>query len=278
MRCKENYKILFLLILGILLAIGARSVYARYGSVSDSTVDPAIMRINEDNYLGLQLDGGYSFIDRNGREFRLRDIAGKPLILVFSYYSCNGSCPTTNINLKDTLKDLDGVTAGKDFSVLTVSFDKNDDLKSLQMFTEMIGVSGGKGEDWQVAIMKNKDDIMRFTESAGFKFFWSPPDKTFLHTNAFIFLSPDLRIVRYLYGTPLDSKDVELAITEAAFDRSTKSKVIDLLKMACYSYNFRDGKYTLNYPLFVGLGSFMLGILFIVTPIIVYRKRKEAGS
>ena len=274
----ENYKLLYFMILAILIAIGARSVYAKYGTIADSTLDPSIMRINEEEYLGARLDGEFSLLDKDGNEFKLKEMSGKPLILVFSYYSCDGSCPATNVHLRDTLSESAGLKPGEDYNVLTVSFDKNDDLNHLNMFTEMTGIKGGKGDYWRMAVMKNKDDIAGFTKSAGYKFFWSPPDKTFLHTNAYIFLSPDLRIARYIYGSPLNIKDVELAITEAAFNRSTKSRVIDLLKMACYSYNYKDGKYTLNYSLFVGAGSFILGGGLIAMPIIYYRKRKETGS
>jgi len=272
-----NYKLIFFMILAILIAAGARSVYAKYGTITDSTLDPSIMRIDEEEYLGAKLSGDYSLLDKNGDEFKLKDMSGKPLILVFSYYSCDGACPSSNVHLRDTLSEIDGLKPGEDYNVLTISFDKNDDLHHLHMFTEMTGISGTKGDYWRMAVMKNKDDIAAITKSAGYKFFWSPPDKTFLHTSAYIFLSSDLRITRYIYGSPLNTKDVELAITEAAFNRSTKSKVIDLLKMACYSYNYKDGKYTLNYSLFVGVGSFILGGIFIFTPIIYFRKRKEAG-
>lgn len=274
----ENYKLLFLMMLAILIAIGASSVYAKYGTIADSTLDPRIMRIDEEEYLGAKLNGEYSLLDKNGDEFKLKEMSGKPLILVFSYYSCDGSCPSANVHLRDTLSELDGMKPGEDYNVLTVSFDKNDDLHHLHMFTEMTGINGVKGDYWRMAVMKNKDAIAGLTKSAGYKFFWSPPDKTFLHSNAYIFLSPDLRIARYIYGSPLNIKDVELAITEAAFNRSTKSRVIDILKMACYSYNYKDGKYTLNYSLFVGAGSFILGGGLIAMPIIYYRKRKEAGS
>lgn len=274
----ENYKLIFFMILAILIAAGARSVYAKYGTIADSTLDPSIMRIDEEEHLGARLDGELSLLDKNGDEFKLKDMSGKPLILVFSYYSCDGACPSINVHLRDTLSGISGLKPGEDYNVLTVSFDKNDDLHNLNMFTEMTGIKGGKGDYWRITVMKNKDDIEAFTKSAGYKFFWSPPDRTFLHTNAYIFVSPDLRIARYIYGSPLNSKDVELAVTEAAFNRSRKSRVIDILKMACYSYNYKDGRYTLNYPLFVGVGAFILGAIFIFTPIIYFRKRKEARS
>jgi len=272
----ENYKLIFFMILSILIAIGARSVYAKSGTISESTLDPSIMRIDEDAYLGARLDGELILLDKDGEEFKLKDMSGKPLILVFSYFSCDGACPSINVHLRDALSGITGLIPGKDYNVLTVSFDKKDDLRQLNVFTEMTGIRGSKGDYWKIAVMKNKEDIAAFTKSAGYKFFWSPRDRTFLHTYAYIFLSPDLRIARYIYGSPLDSKDVELAVTEAAYNRNRHSKVIDLLTMACYSYNYKEGKYTLNYPLFVGVGAFILGAIFIFTPIIYFRKRKEA--
>lgn len=266
------------MILAILIAAGARTVYAKYGTIADSVLDPSIMRINEEEHIGTRLNGEFTLLDKNGREFKINELSGRPLILVFSYYSCDGACPNINAQLRGTLSEISGLKPGSDYSVLTLSFDRNDDINSLSMFSDMTGINGSRDDYWKLAVMKNRDDIAAITRSAGYKFFWSPPDRTFLHSNAYIFLSPDLRIVRYMYGAPLDSKDVSLAITEAAFNRSTKSKVIDLLKMACYSYNYKEGRYTLNYSLFVGAGSFILGGGLIAMPIIYYRRRKETRT
>lgn len=246
------------------------------GTVPESEIDPEVIRIDEEKYLGTPLDGGYTLVDAEGKEFRLKDLTGKPLILLLAYYSCNGLCPTAVKKLKDLLGKMERFTLGKDYRVLTVSFDKADDIDSLKMFIEMTGLSGWSGDNWRVALMKDKEDIERLTGDVGFKFFWSARDKMFLHPNTFIFLSSEGRISRYLYGTPFDIKDVELAITEANLGRYTRSGIIDLINMACYSYNFKEGRYTLNLPLFIGLGSLFLGISSIAVPLIIKRKRKEA--
>ncbi len=47
----------------------------------------------------------------------------------------------------------------------------------------------------------------------------------------------------------------------------------DLILIACYSYNYKEGKYSLNYPLFFGLGSLFLGISTILVSLIVVKKR-----
>lgn len=263
------------MLMGAILLI-ASPANPEYGVIPESTIDPAVMRIEEEKYLGTPVNGDYTFLDEKGKEFMLKDIMGRSIILVLSYFSCDGACPTTNAKLRDTLTGMNRFRIGKDYSILTLSFDRNDDIHSLKMFTDMTGLQNLSGDGWKIAVMKNKEEIERFTGSVGFKFFWSPRDKMFLHPNVFIFLSPTGRIVRYLYGTPLEIRDVELALTEANFEKAAKSKIIDLISMACYSYNFKEGRYILNSPLFIGFGSLLLGISFVVGPIILFRKRRGA--
>src|SRR4030067_3576563 len=62
------------------------------------------------------------------------------------------------------------------------------------------------------------------------------------------------------------------------YRREWRRCILGRTRRACYSYNYKEGKYTLNYSLFVGAGSFILGGGLIAMPIIYYRKRKETRS
>jgi len=261
----------------ILLLITPQAASAEYGVIPESAIDPSVVKIDEEKYLGTRLSGDYILIDESGKEFQLRDITGRPVILLLSYFSCNGLCPAANQRLKDALSALNRLKIGEDFRVLTLSFDKKDDAQSIRMFSEMAGLKGWSNKGWKAAIMKNGEDIERLTRDVGFKFFWSSRDKMFLHPNVFIFLSPEGRVVRYLYGTPPKTRDVELALTEAAEGKAAGSGIVDFVNMACYSFNFKEGRYTLNIPIFIGIGSLLLGISSIVIPILIIRRRKEAG-
>ena len=90
------------------------------------------------------------------------------------------------------------------------------------------------------------------------------------------------RVTRYLYTAGIRPKDLELAILDATQDKTGKSNIRDLgnlLFLACYSYNYKDGKYAVNYPLFIGAGSFLFGIALIaVSTIAMYRKKRGAHS
>lgn len=260
------------------MLIAPESAYPEYGAIPESTVNPEVVRIEEDLYLGNKLSRDYIFVDGDGRDYSWKGFGGKPLILHLSYYTCNGSCPTSNIRFKDVIKRIDRFKLKKDYGIMTLSFDIHDDIHAIRSFTEMTGLGKFNRNGWHVAVMKDKEDIKRITGDVGFKFFWSSRDKMFLHPNVFVFFSPGGRVVRYLYGSSLDERDIELALTESIFEKAERSGVIDLISMACYSYNYKEGKYTLNYPVFIGIGSMFLGISSIVVPILIIRKRREGRS
>lgn len=263
---------------GALLLTPARG-FAEYGRVPMSDFDPAILKIDEKKYLGVPVNSEYLFFNGAGEEFLLKDWMEKPVILALSYFSCDGVCASLNRELKEALAKIH-LLPGKDYRVLTVSFDKNDGPVSLRMFQKELALPEGLRAAWRLALLKDPESIQRLTESLGYRFFWSKRDRIFLHPNVLVFLSPGGRVTRYLYTAGMRPKDLELALLDASRDKTGKSNVqgiSNLLFLACYSYNFKDGKYTINYPLFIGAASFLFGIaLVILTTLVMYRKKKGA--
>lgn len=258
------------------LALFSLDAGAEYGRTPPTTIDPALLKIKEDAFLGNPVKKDYILQDSGGEEFSLGDFFTRPLVLVLSYYKCDGACPTTNRNLKAMLGGLKRSKAGRDFSILTVSFDRFDDMASLNKFKAMMGAGGGS-DGWKMAVMKNAGDIKRLTKELGFNYFWSPRDRTFIHPNVYVVLSPQGRITRYLYAANTDGRDLDVAVADANFGtvgRSMVDDLGDLLLVACYSYNFKEGKYSLNYPLFIGAGALLVGFSFIVVSLTAYKRKK----
>jgi protein SCO1/2 len=171
------------------------------------------------------------------------------------------------------------VKLGEDYEVLTVSFDANDNLDTIKHFKDEIALPADMDDAWKVTVMKNKEDIKRLTESLDFRYFWQRLDNLFFHPNVYIFISPKGRVMRYLYASSIEAKDMELAVIEASLENTAKAKVVDFVLSTCYSYNYEEGKYTLNYPLFISIASLFLGISLIVGSMIVYKnKRKEVKN
>jgi len=238
---------------------------AAYGNVTkDSVVDPSILKIDEKAFLGEKVNYDFVLQDETGADFALGSMLGKPLVLAFSYYTCDGACSVINKNLHETLKGVERWKIGQDYNVLTVSFDQHDTPATLVEFMQKAGFADGVPSGWKMTTMREKENIEKLTGSMGFKFFWSPRDALFLHPNVYIMLSPKGRVTRYLYGGTISASDMELAITKAMGEKIAAANVIDFVVGACYSYNYKDGKYTINIPLFVAAGGLIFGLSLIV--------------
>jgi protein SCO1/2 len=240
-----------------------------------SEIDPEVMRIDELKHLGTPLPRELALVDEQGRALTLGELLGKPVILLLSYYGCDGTCPTMNTQLRDTLAQVGRFRIGADYRVLTVSFDRNDDVEAAARFAGHAGIPAAMREGWRHAVLANREaDIERLAGSVGFRYFWSRADQVFLHPNVLIFLTPEGRVARYLYGTTMDRRDVELALVEADWNRIANSaRVIDMLAGVCFSYNYAEGKYGFNISLAVGAASLLFGIGLVVLSALLYRNR-----
>ncbi len=256
-------------------ALAAAPAMAQYGRVPESDIDPSLFQIDETTFLGAKSNGAIPFVDGGGREFLLADMLDKPLVLVLSYYTCDGTCSVINAQFRDLLAGLSRVEAGKDFRILTLSFDKNDTTESLAEFRRQLEEEGPLDPSWTFATFKNPGQIKPFTDNIGYKYFWSPRDRTFYHPGVFLFLSPEGRLIRVLYAASTETKDVELAVLDSKVGQFRPSEIVNFAVSLCYSYNYKEGKYTFNIPLFVAAGSLLVGVsLFSVFFLVCRRRRK----
>lgn len=259
------------------LAIGFASAdaNAQYFKRPDSDLDPKVLRIDEKAALGRAIDPTTELVDQTGRNFKWSALAGKPTIVVLSYFTCDGSCSLINATLLGLLRQVKRFRPGEDFNLLTVSFDRRDDLATTGAFQRHLELTGDLASAWTFATFKNEADLTAQTEKIGFKFFWSPPDGVFLHPGAFLFFSPKGELARVLYHPDVDASDVELALLDA---RNGDFKVNELASYAislCYSYSYHDGKYRLSIPTIVGVGSLALGIATLTGAALLFRSRRR---
>ena len=255
------------------LALSAQAQYG--GAVPVSDIDPSIFQIDEKEYLGAKVKGDFTLIDGQGQEFQLADKLGKPLILVLSYYTCDGSCSVINQDLNAQLAELEGIQPGEDFNVLTISFDQHDNLQSIGAFKEHLSMTEKMNGSWTFATFKDKEQIRTFADSIGFKYFWSPQDRTFFHPGAFMFLTPEGRLARVLYALNSEPQDIKLAVFDAKAGEFKPGEIIDYAISLCYSYNYAEGKYTVSIPLFVGAGALSLGVSSFAVSVLLFRRRRR---
>lgn len=275
-RSSTREHIVILVAALVLTVLGAAtSVDAQYFRNPESDVDPSIFRIDDKKFMGVKIKPNMAMVDQDGQERTFREFLGKPTILVLSYYTCDGSCSAVNSVLKETLEEVEKSEIGQDYRILTLSFDKDDTQESMVTFAEELALSDRMKKGWVLARLKDPDAIKPLTDSLGFKFFWSAQDHTFFHPNVYIFLSPKGRVVRYLYALTNDTTDMELAILDAYQGKFRPNQIIEYAVSLCYSYNFKEGRYTYNIPLFVGVGSFFLGITIFIGSMLYFRNFKK---
>lgn len=244
-----------------------------------SVADPSVLQIDESRYLGNRLRAETVLTDEQGKDFRIGELLGKPLILLLSYYGCDGTCPTMNRELAAVLAKVERFKLGKDYRVLTVSFDARDTPEHAGKFLAQAAgvpdslkrVEGG----WRHAVVKT-GDVQGFAGEVGFRFFWSDAAKAFMHPNVLVFLTPEGRVARYIYGTRMDAEAIRLALIDADWERiSSTTAVFDMMTGACYSYNYAEGRYQLNYSLLAGVGSLVFGVSLMVLGALLYRRKMK---
>ncbi len=255
-------RMLFLLLLPVL-------VFA-YNNPMDKvgTFDPSVLEINQELYLGKKV-GDYTLLTEKGWTSVNKVIGGKATILQLAYYTCDSTCPLITENTLKRLKEL----GDKDYNVLVVSFDRRDNLDTLRAYKEKLSAKHGPiPENWTFALL-SEGDIQRLTKELGFKFFYSEKDRTFVHPNLLVFLSPGGKVTRYLLGVDPRPQDIRIALAGARLESPSKTSIVDLALLACYRYDPTRSRYVFDPTLVFPLMGF---VLLATTGLLALKfKRKE---
>ncbi|ADC90134.1 electron transport protein SCO1/SenC [Thermocrinis albus DSM 14484] len=251
-----------ILLLTLLLAYAMAYRISSYGEQ-----DVSVVKVEEDLYLGKPVPN-FRVHTLKGDVDLYSFIKGHPTALVFVYFTCDTACPLTVSNLYKISTEL-----SSNYRYVVLSFDERDNLNTLRNLVRKTFGAENPPPNWLVGTL-SKEDINQITTSTGLKFYYIERDKIFLHTSAVIFLSPEGRIMRYLYGAFFRPKDVSLAFVDAQRENPSVSNLIDLAVLACYRYDHSRSKYVLD-PLVIFA---LLGIGGVVTTLGLakfYRVKQE---
>jgi protein SCO1/2 len=186
-----------------------------------------------------------SLRDEQGRAVRLGDFFGRrPVVLVFAYFDCPMLCTQVINGLASALNVL-SLAPGRDFEIVTISFNPADTPASARakkaVYLERYGRPGA-AESWHF-LTADQPTIDRLTKAAGFRYVWDAQTKQFAHPSGVIVLTPDGRLARYLFGIEYGPRDLRYAIVEASDGRV--GNVADALLLYCYHYDPMAGRYGL---------------------------------
>jgi len=214
---------------------------AAYGH--GTTVEKA--DISLEDKLGQYISLDAAFLDEGGRKIDLKSIIDKPTIIAPVYLGCMHECPLLLTGLARVLGKLELVQPGKDFQVITLSFDEHDTPAIARDKKPNYLTAIGKpfpADSWKF-LTGDAGNIRKFTDSIGFRF-QRDSEHDFSHPITLVVVAPGGKIVRYLEGVSFLPFEVTMALTEAAQGRvgSPTRKAL----MYCFSYDPHKKTYVFN--------------------------------
>ncbi|MBI5057366.1 MAG: SCO family protein [Nitrospirae bacterium] len=229
--------------------------------------------INVNEQLGAQVPLDIPFYNEAGGTVTFKELINKPTVIVPVYLSCNNTCPILLMGLADVI-EKSKLQPGKDYQVLAVSFDENDTPKiaSEKKPGYLKATNIPFPDDAWRFLTGSAESIQRFTQAVGFQF--KREEMGFSHPVVLIFLSPEGRIVRYLYGVTFFPLEFELAVTEAA--QGIPVSIARKALMYCMSYDTQGRKYVFNTLRVVATLMILTLVSFFIYLVVTGRKyRKE---
>ncbi|MEL7832405.1 SCO family protein [Fodinibius sp. Rm-B-1B1-1] len=206
--------------------------------------------------LGDQIPLNLTFANAKGDSIKLKELFtdGKPVLLNPVYYECPQLCSMIKEAIFKGVKDLKW-SPGKEYNIVTFSFDPNEKTSlaadNKKRFLNKLDRNSAE-EGWHF-LTGSKDNIQQLTEAIGFKK-QRLENGQYAHGAAIMFLSPDGKITRYLYGLKYDEFDLRNALYDAA-DGNVGSTAEQVL-LYCYQYDADSNSYVPVAWRFMQVGGF----------------------
>ncbi len=259
----------FILLVGVFFFHGTVNAHVEQEQPKD------LSGIGIDEKLGQFVPLDLTFRDENGNAVSLRQFIRMPVILTPVYLHCPNVCSLLLQNLADALDKLPA-EPGKDYTVLTVSFDETEkpDLARQKKETYLKMIQRPFPDDVWRFLTGDKENIRRLTDAIGFHF--KRVGEDFEHPVSLVILAPDGKIVRYMYGADPLPFDLKLALVEASRGRigPTIAKVVRF----CFSYDPKANKLVFNMLKVTGTVTLIFALSFILFLILKGKKLQEQES
>jgi protein SCO1/2 len=225
--------------------------------------------------LGDFIPDGLYFQNEKGDTVELKSLIEKPTVLSLVYYGCPGICQALLSGVAEVL-DLVNAEPGKEYNVITVSFDPKDAPEaSVQTKKDYLhAMTNSFPEQSWTFLTGEESTIQRLTNAVGYYF--KKDEEDFIHPTALIVFSPEGKIVRYLYGISYQPFDLEMALSEASEGRvgATITRVLRF----CYSYDPEGKRYAINVTRVAGTGIIAAAIAFLLFLTARGRRRKRKAA
>jgi protein SCO1 len=214
-------------------------------------------------------------ISENNQVFKLKELLSnkQPLIITPVYYTCPRLCGLTLEAVATLVKSLD-LKIGKDYRILTVSFDVTESYKVAKQkgnhYRLLSNLSKKQEDSWLFAVA-DKKNIDRLMSDIGYRY--RQANGEYSHTSAIFLITQDGVISQYFTGIEFPQWSVKLALIEAS--KGKIGELIDHVMLFCFKFDPLKGRYTLAAWNFVRAGSILCIGIFFITIFLNVRKRAQ---
>ncbi len=240
---------------------------------------PATAQLNEDavefdEHLGEVVPGDIILIDEDGNEVLFSEFVDKPTLTTMVYFECPGICVPLLNEIADILGKSRLDPNKQPFQFLSVSFEPKDTPEMAKLKQENYLKLTGRTlplDTWRF-FTADQANIDKLTTALGFKY--KRAGKEYTHPGGISILSPERKIVRYLYGTQFLPFDFEMGVYEAASGtvRPTTARLLQF----CFSYDPEGRTYVFNLARVVAVVMLSSVALFIA--FLIYSTRARRGK
>ena len=240
----------------------------------------AVTTADVEEHLGAQLDRSLVFTDSEAHPVSLGEVftGERPVLLVLAYYRCPMLCGLVLRGTAQGLSEL-GWTPGREYRVVTVSFDPRDTSAAArdkrQSALAGLGRAVDSPGDWPF-LTGDEASIRSLADTLGFRFAYDAHVDAYAHPAAIFALTPDGRVSRYLYGVEFSARDLRLALTEAGEGRT--GSIVDRVLLTCYRFDpasRRFGPYITGF-MRVGGALILATVLGLVSALLIAERRRRA--
>jgi protein SCO1/2 len=232
---------------------------AREGVAPIDLVPRPLQGIEISDKRGTDLPKDLTFLTHEGKEVKLGSYfsGGKPVVFVMAYYECPMLCTVVLNGLVAGLKDL-AWKPGKEFHVVTVSFDKRDTVDSARKKRDAYLAAYGRPIDdhgWDYLVSKPGDEttVVEFAKTIGFGYRWDAKTEQFAHAAGTFIVSPSGRLSQTLLGIQFPERDLRLSLTDASDGKL--GSAWDRVMLLCYHYDANEHSYVLAGKRFMRAGG-----------------------
>lgn len=233
-------------------------------NVAQSATDPA-SKFDQKSALAIsqgaigQSIGDYTLTTADGRNVRLSDFRGKPLVISLIYTSCYHICPTTTQHLAKVVRTARAALGPDSFNVLTIGFDTPKDTPpAMHQFAKDQGIDL---PHWEF-LSADAAAMAGLTKELGFIAYRAPHG--FDHLIQATVIDAQGKIYRQVYGMNFETPILVEPLKELVFGTpstpSLLSSLSNRIKLFCTVYDPATDRYRFDYSIFI---EFFIGITFI---------------